>query len=151
MESVRLLYILIGGLAGASLVAGYLLSSRRKTPEQRERERRERINAIGRITDGIVLDFCEAPPKQGQSTPVQLLVFNYDVAGVTYEASQDISHLREYVDLQNGKLGLHASIKYDPQNPGNSIVIAEGWSGLRLSEQAQAGIARHALTTNPNE
>src|SRR5215475_9793698 len=150
MESVRLFYILIGGLAGASLVAGYLLSGRRKTPEQRERERRERINAIGRITDGIILDFCEGPPKKGQSSPTQLLVFNYDVAGVTYEASQDISHLREYVDLQNGKLGLHASIKYDPQNPGNSIVIAEGWNGLRLSEQAQAGIARHAMSTgNP--
>ncbi|MCI0347895.1 MAG: hypothetical protein L0Z53_00580 [Acidobacteriales bacterium] len=149
MESLRLFYILIGGVACASLVAGYLLSLRRKSPEQRERERRERINAIGRITDGIVLDFHEVPAKGGQSSPVQLLVFNYDVAGVTYEASQDISHLRDYVDLQNGKLGLHASIKYDPQNPGNSIVIAEGWSGLRLSEQAQAGIARHAMSSNP--
>ena len=150
MESVRLFYILIGGLAGASIVAGYLLSMRRKTPDQRERERRERINAIGRITDGIVLDFCEAPPKHGQTLPGQLLVFNYDVAGVTYEASQDISPFREFVDLRNGKLGLHASIKYDPQNPGNSIVIAEGWSGLRLGEQGQAGIARHAVSSNPD-
>jgi hypothetical protein len=133
--------ILLGTLAGASLLAGYLLSTRRKSPEQRERERRERISAIGRITDGVVVDFCEMPAKKGDSS-VQLLVFNYDVAGVTYEASQDITHLRQHVDLHNGKLGLHASIKYDPQNPGNSIVVAEGWSGLRLSKQNQAGIAR---------
>lgn len=128
-------YILLGSLAGASLVAGYLLGLRRKSPEQRERERRERINAIGRITDGTVVDLCEEPGKNGHASTVQLLVFNYDVAGVTYEASQDISHLPQYAELHKGKLGLHASIKYDPQNPGNSIVVAETWSGLRLSTE----------------
>jgi hypothetical protein len=28
-------------------------------------------------------------------------------------------------------LGLHTSVKYDARNPGNSMVIAEGWIGLR--------------------
>lgn len=130
-------YILLGGLAGASLVGSYLLATRRKSPEQRERERRERINAIGRITDGTVLDFCEVQEgKNGHSSPVKLLIFNYDVAGVTYEASQDVTHLGSFFDLHKGKLGVHASIKYDPQNPGNSIVVAETWSGLRLSGQS---------------
>ena len=129
-------YILAGGLAGASILGGYLLALRRKTPEQRERERRERINSIGRITDGTVVDFCEMPDgKNGHSSPVKLLIFNYDVAGVTYEASQDVTHLGAYIDLHKGKLGVHASIKYDPQNPGNSIVVAETWSGLRVSGQ----------------
>jgi hypothetical protein len=27
--------------------------------------------------------------------------------------------------------GLPASIKYDPSNPSNSILIADDWSGLR--------------------
>ena len=57
--------------------------------------------------------------------------FQYDVAGVSYEASQDVTHLRHLVDLHTCRVGLPASIKYDPTNPGNSIVIAENWTGLR--------------------
>jgi len=53
------------------------------------------------------------------------------VAGVTYEASQDVTHLRQFIDLYSCRLGLPASVKYDPHNPGDSIVISETWSGLR--------------------
>jgi hypothetical protein len=35
------------------------------------------------------------------------------------------------VDLHSCRAGLMTSIKYDPGNPGNSIVIAENWTGLR--------------------
>ena len=121
-------------MAAAGLVY-WLLRAQRKTPEQRERERRERIAAIGRITDGTVVDVCELP-AEGQhngraAKPAQLLIFHYDVAGVTYEASQDITQLRHFIDLHTCRVGLHTSVKYDPQNPGNSIVIAEEWTGLR--------------------
>lgn len=103
--------------------------SRNKTPEQRERERRARINEIGRITDGTVTDVSEMPANgRGE---IQLLIYQYDVAGVTYEASQDVTALRHRVDLHSCRAGLMTSIKYDPSNPGNSIVIAEQWSGLR--------------------
>ena len=103
--------------------------SRNKTPEQRERERRARINEIGRITDGTVTDVSEMPVNgRGE---IQLLIYQYDVAGVTYEASQDVTALRHRVDLHSCRAGLMTSIKYDPSNPGNSIVIAEQWSGLR--------------------
>jgi hypothetical protein len=132
MDPLRF-YSIVGGLAGVSVLVGYLLAARRKSPEQRERDRRARINIIGRITDGTVIDvYEEASGNNGRGTPVQLLVFSYDVAGVTYEASQDVTHLRDHLDLRKCKLGLPASIKYDPQNPGNSIVIAEGWTGLRV-------------------
>jgi hypothetical protein len=60
-----------------------------------------------------------------------LLIYTYDVAGVTYEASQDVTHLRQFIDLYSCRLGLPASVKYDPHNPGDSIVISETWSGLR--------------------
>ena len=60
-----------------------------------------------------------------------LLVYTYDVAGVTYEASQDVTHLRQFIDLYSCRLGLPTSVKYDPHNPGDSIVISETWSGLR--------------------
>jgi hypothetical protein len=103
--------------------------SRRKTPDQRERERRMRISEMGRITDGTVIDVNEM--QMNGSGELQLLIYHYDVAGVSYEASQDVSSLRHMVDLHSCRAGLMTSIKYDPGNPGNSIVISENWTGLR--------------------
>ena len=123
-------YLLIGSVAALLLAgAGHWLRRRRKTPEQLERERCQRLNTMGRITDGTVLDVHEEPRQRGAAQ--QLLVYRYDVAGVSYEASQDVTHLRHLVDLHSCRIGLPASVKYDAQNPGNSIVIAEGWTGLR--------------------
>ncbi len=128
-ESLRL-YI-FAGFAGLGVVAASVLLARlrRKTPEQRERERRLRICEIGRITDGAVIDVNEM--NINGSDEIQLLMYRYDVAGVSYEASQDVTSLRHRVDLHSCRAGLMTSIKYDPANPGNSIVIAENWSGLR--------------------
>jgi hypothetical protein len=118
-------------LAGAIVIAAGAFWSRlrRKTPEERERERRLRISEIGRITDGAVIDVREM--RLRGSGEIQLLVYSYDVAGVGYEASQDVTTLRHRVDLHSCRAGLMTSIKYDPANPGNSIVIAENWTGLR--------------------
>ena len=130
MTAIRLYSFAAGGLA--LIAAGMTLIKKRgrKTPEQYERERRLRITLGGRITDGTVIDVNEV-----ESTPdqpgAQLVIYQYDVAGVSYECSQDVTALRPYVDLHSCRLGLPASIKYDPQNPGNSIVISEDWSGLR--------------------
>ena len=107
----------------------YWLRGQRKTPQQIEQARRQRINTTGRITDGTVLDVHEITPN-GHG-PMQLLIYSYDVGGVSYEASQDITQLRQFVDLHTCRIGLPASVKYDPHNPGNSIVAAEGWIGLR--------------------
>ena len=121
--------MLMAAAAAAAFGAVYM-RRHRKTPEDRERERRELINRIGRITDGTITDVHEAS-ADGHG-PVQLLMYRYDVGGVSYEASQDVTHLRQHADLHMGRFGLRTSVKYDPQNPGNSIVISEGWSGLRL-------------------
>ncbi len=126
---LRIYLITVTGLAALSVGAGYWFRSRRPTPEQRERARRQRLTGIGRITDGTVIDVHEVSAES--PNPMQLLIYTYDVAGVSYEASQDITHLRQFVDLHSCRLGLPASVKYDPQNPGNSIVVAESWSGLR--------------------
>ncbi len=129
MTPLRLYGLAAGGALFAVAGVAYVVRARRQTPDQRERERRVRINTIGRITDGTVLDVQEI--SLNGSGERQLLIYNYEIAGVEYEASQDITHLRHRVDLHSCRLGLPASIKYDPHNPGNSIVIAEGWSGLR--------------------
>jgi hypothetical protein len=122
-------YLIVAAVAlavGAIVLVWWL---RRKTPEQRERERRLRIAERGRITDGTVIDVSELGVNG--SGALQLLIYQYDVAGVSYQAAQDVTSLRHYVDLHTCRIGVPASVKYDPQNPGNSIVISESWSGLR--------------------
>jgi hypothetical protein len=107
----------------------FLLRRKPKTPEELERKRREWLDTVGRITDGTVIDVQELP-FDGRHTST-MLIFQYDVAGVSYEASQDITYLRQWVNLHSCRLGLPTSVKYDPQNPGNSLVVSERWMGLR--------------------
>jgi len=124
-------FYVLPGLIAAAAIAGTAiwLYKSRKTPEQIERERRLRISEIGRITTGTVIDVSEL--ESGKQGELQLLIFRYDVSGVSYEASQDVTHLRHLVDLHTCRIGLPASVRYDPANPGNSIVVAETWTGLR--------------------
>jgi len=53
------LYSLILGVSGALLAAYLLLRRKPKTAEALERERREMLDKIGRITDGTVIDVHE--------------------------------------------------------------------------------------------
>jgi hypothetical protein len=129
MTSLRILLSAVGVVALASGGVAVWLGTHRKSPEERERERRVKLNAIGRLTDGTVLDVKEIEdPRLGLR---QLLIYSYHVAGVQYECSQDVTQLGQFVDLHSCRLGLPASIKYDPHNPSNSIVTSESWSGLR--------------------
>src|SRR5208283_4767534 len=130
MNSVRLYPVLAFGAVVA--IVGYALLSRKdkKPDDQIERERRVQITLGGRIIDGNVIDVLELEDDESGRQMI-LLIYTYDVAGVTYEASQDVTHLRQFLDLYSCRLGLPASVKYDPHNPGDSIVISETWSGLR--------------------
>jgi hypothetical protein len=129
MISLRIFLWAAGVVVLASGSVAVWVVSHRKSPEERERERRVKLNAIGRLTDGTVLDVNEIQdPKLGAQ---QLVIYTYDVAGVQYECSQEVTHLRQFVDLHSCRLGLPASVKYDPHNPSNSIVTSETWSGLR--------------------
>ncbi len=130
MNSYRLYPILAFGATAA--IIGYALLSRKnkKSAKQLEWERRTDISRGGRIIDGNVIDVLELE-EDNSGQQMLLLVYTYDVAGVTYEASQDVTYLRQFIDLYSCRLGLPASVKYDPHNPGDSIVISETWSGLR--------------------
>lgn len=129
MSPLRLYGSLLAGVVVTASGIGYWVRHHRKTPEEREAERRLWLARIGRIIDGNVLDAHEIV-VDGRG-PLQLLIYNYDVAGVSYECAQDVTCLRRSLDQYIAKVGLPASVKYDPHNPSNSIVIAEGWSGLR--------------------
>lgn len=128
MFPFRIYTLLLGG-AGAAFAAYLMFRRKKKSSAEIERERREWLNQIGRITDGTVIDVQEIVPN-GHSAAT-MLIFQYDVGGVSYEASQDVTHLRQHINLHSCRLGLPTSVRYDPHNPGNSIVISEKWMGLR--------------------
>jgi hypothetical protein len=100
---------------------------RRKTPAEIEKLRRLDVNKYGRIRAGKVLDFLEA---ETAGTKIPLVIYSYEVAGVTYEAAQDVSALPEIEARARVFSGRTASVKYDPKRPGNSIIACEEWSGL---------------------
>lgn len=128
MITLRIYALILAG-AGALLATYLLLRRKTKTAEDLERERRAWLDRVGRITDGTVIDVQEIP-VQGRRAST-LLIYHYDVAGVSYEASQDVTYLRPLINLHSCRLGLPTSVRYDPQNPGNSIVVSERWMGLR--------------------
>lgn len=123
------IYVLGLGVAGV-LLAVYLVLHR-KPAEVRDEEqiRRAWLEQSGRITDGTVIDVQEIPGEPHKSMTV--LIYHYDVAGVSYECSQDVTYLRHLINLHSCRLGLPTSVRYDPQNPGNSLVVSEKWMGLR--------------------
>ncbi len=123
------LYTFFLATIGVVLLAYLLLKRKPKTAEDKERERRAWIDQYGRITDGTVIDVQEV--RLDGRKPATMLIFQYDVAGVSYEASQDVTYLRQWINLHSCRLGLPTSVRYDPQNPGNSIVVSERWMGLR--------------------
>jgi hypothetical protein len=100
---------------------------RRKDPVELERLRRLDINRRGRISAGRIVDLVEPETAGAKST---LLGYAYEVAGVTYEAAQDVTALAEIAAVAQFLSGQTASVKYDPKRPANSIIACEHWSGL---------------------
>lgn len=120
--------------ASVAAVGGVVLwwvLTHRKSAEEKERERREHLVLHGRIIDGSVLDWSEQP----NSTHLGTLHYRYYIAGVSYECAQDVTFLKGTALVNSTCLGRPASVRYDPKNPANSIIVAEAWSGLQHSNR----------------
>jgi hypothetical protein len=100
------------GVAVAAGAALWLLTRKRPTADELEEARRQTLVNFGRIVDGMLL-------------------YQYEISGVTYECSQDITLLASILSPANVKVGMPCSIRYQPGSPENSILVAERWSGLR--------------------
>jgi len=121
-----------GGAASIAILGGlfaWLLLRNRPTEEELERQRRKFLVQSGRLVDGMLLDICEMTADDGRA--LTLLLFNYRIGGVDYECSQDITAMDGVVDKAQVRAGFPCSVRYQPGNPQNSIVVAEGWTGLR--------------------
>ncbi len=112
---------------GGRMVRALFLGWRRKDPAELERLRRLDINKRGRISAGRIVDLVEAETAGSRSS---LVVYSYEVAGVAYEAAQDVTALPEIAATAKFLPGRTASVKYDPRRPANSIIACEEWSGL---------------------
>jgi hypothetical protein len=115
--------IMIGAVSLGAIAAGVLIVLRiRRKPKDKEKLRRLEVNASGRLGDATITDITD-----------DAIIYEYSVGGLTYTASQDISQLRELIPADPHRLiGRPASLKYSTQNPANSILLCEDWSGLRV-------------------
>lgn len=100
---------------------------RQKDPAELERLRRLAVNAGGRIIAGKILELLD-PAPDGPAGPI--LLYEYEVAGVTYQAAQDVSPLPEIAAAAPFLPGQTTGIKYDPRQPTNSILACEVWCGV---------------------
>ena len=99
MDSLRLYGLVAAG--GVVLLGVYALLRRKpKTAEELERERRAWLEGTGRITDGTVIDVQELAFANQHHAAV-MLIYKYDVAGVSYECSQDVTYLRHFINLHS--------------------------------------------------
>ncbi len=131
-------------LAAAGIIA-YWIARRPDDPDEIERKRRAYLNQVGRICEGQIVEIVErseSPPESSKAkirkpTPGKiarrrkLVCYTYLISGVTYETAQDVTGLEQHIHFQRVAAGQPASVKYDPSNPTNSILIADDWSGLR--------------------
>jgi len=141
---------IILAMAAAAIVAiamiGYAFSRPAESSEAMERKRRLHLNHIGRIAEGQIVEFAEHPPEASAKPKTlfgfgarpltnnqlrQLVSYSYAISGVTYQTAQDITGLEGQISFERLVAGQPASVKYDPSNPSDSILVADDWSGLR--------------------
>ena len=117
---------LIGAVSAVSLmtVAIAILYQRRLTPAERERRRRAALNKERRTVEGFITE-----------AGAELIHYQYELRGVTYFASQDVTALGDHLPGDPTRVIGAAGVKYDPKNPANSIVLCEGWSGLPIKKE----------------
>jgi hypothetical protein len=120
------------GVIAAIVVIVYL---RRPTAFEIERRRREALAIHGRITDGVIVDALTLSGEDSISPTPEVLVYSYSVAGLTYNCAQDVSSLPDRV--QGFRIDQSVQVRYDPRNPGNSILVSESWTGLWLLHRSQ--------------
>jgi hypothetical protein len=120
------------GIAAATVAAAaaaWLVLRKRPSAEEVERGRRQFLVQSGRLVDGMLLDIYQVEGQDGRT--LTMLLFSYRIGGVDYESSQDITAMRELVNAAEVRAGFPCTVRYQPGNPYNSIVVGEGWTGLR--------------------
>ncbi len=138
LRSPRTIALFGVSTAAVGGVMWYQSTRRKPTAEEMERGRRDYLAQAGRIVDGTITDSqWNAGSSGANGEPPHTIIYRYRIAGVTYECAQDVSMLLDHV--RNVRMDLPVQVRFDPRNPGDSIIVAEGWSGLRMDPGHTAG------------
>jgi hypothetical protein len=139
------LVVVAAAIAAVSMVA-YAFFRPAIDTAAAEKKRRLHLNQIGRIAEGQIVELVEHPPEPREvrkgvfgtgaqpladNRPHHLVSYSYAISGVTYHTAQDITGLEGQIRFERLVAGQPASVKYDPSNPSDSILVADDWSGLR--------------------
>ncbi len=128
----QVLATIAAGVACLGGVAWFMATRKHTSEEELERTRRQDLVLGGRIIDGTVIDIAELDAYEaGRPEGMQLILYKYEISGVSYECSQDITNLKDLIAIADIRVGFPCSVRYDTRQPENSIVIAENWIGLR--------------------
>ncbi|MGH9969121.1 MAG: DUF3592 domain-containing protein [Pyrinomonadaceae bacterium] len=82
-----------------------------------ETARFARLAKTGRIVEGSVIDV-----RSNDHERITHVFYRYDIAGVDYESSQELNDEQKTREASYAP-GARIIIRYDPRQPGNSIVV----------------------------
>jgi hypothetical protein len=116
------------GVVIATLIAWivWLLVRSQPTAEEVEKRRRLMVSREGRTIEGEITDADSA-----------CLYYTYTVRGVEYAATQDVAALLEFLPCEPSRVVGEISVRYLRENPANSIIVCEDWSGLPACQHAR--------------
>lgn len=81
-------------------------------------KRRARLLNTGRISEGSVLDVHNDPA----SGAITQIFYRYTINGVEYESSQALDAAQQQREIDYSP-GARITIRYDPHQPFNSVVV----------------------------
>ncbi len=79
--------------------------------------RRARLLRTGRIAEGTVFDISDDAPDAAAQ-----IFYTYTIGSMDYESSQLLSE-EQRQQKSNYKPGTRITVRYDPRQPSNSVVV----------------------------
>jgi len=76
-----------------------------------------RLLRTGRIAEGTIFDISDDAPDAAAQ-----VFYTYSIGGMDYESSQILSE-EQHQQKSNYKPGTRITVRYDPRQPGNSVVV----------------------------
>jgi hypothetical protein len=90
----------------------------RRKREDPEVVRRARLLQTGRIAEGTIVDIG-GETASGSFTHI---FYRYNISGVDYESSQTLNGEQQQRQTEYAP-GARITVRYDPHQPGNSVVV----------------------------
>jgi hypothetical protein len=90
----------------------------RRQREDPEMKRRARLLNNGRISEGSIIDVQDDPATGA----IAQVFYRYTINGVEYESSQTLDAAQQQREIEYAP-GARVTIRYDPHQPFNSVVV----------------------------